>query len=200
MQADQRPKSAYFLLAHGRAARCLASDASFSQDGQRVYLIHFDTPKLIVIDIEKQSTSEMDLGTFTGKQPIVALTLSMSGDLLFVTAHDAWAYSFQRKSCTKLCTAPESTKSSPPVTKIISARENNSLSASRIASPSGTVRCSAKRTPSGKISRAINLKCASCASPSKSSVPGIEKSGAHKQQQTFNVQRSTSNVEIGRLT
>jgi hypothetical protein len=52
------------------ALPCLASDAAFSKDGQRVCLIQPETSKLIVIDIEKQSTSELDLGTFTGKQPI----------------------------------------------------------------------------------------------------------------------------------
>jgi hypothetical protein len=91
-------------------ARSFAADATFSKDGQRVYLIQFDTPKLTVIDIEKQSTSQMDLRTFTGKQPIVALTLSTAGDLLFVTAHDAWTYSFEKKSCLKLCRSPEGTE------------------------------------------------------------------------------------------
>src|SRR5712691_1892928 len=60
---------------------------------------------------------------------------------------------------------------SPPVTNRISARENSTASVSRIAWPSGTVRRSSMRKPKGKISRAMNARCASCTSPSRSSVP-----------------------------
>src|SRR5713101_1796955 len=60
---------------------------------------------------------------------------------------------------------------SPPVTNRISVRENSSASVSRIAWPSGTVRRSSMRKPKGKISRAMNTRCASCTSPSRSSVP-----------------------------
>src|SRR5205823_13797754 len=59
----------------------------------------------------------------------------------------------------------------PPVTNRISARENSSASVCRVAWPSGTVRRSSMRKPKGKISRAMNARCASCTSPSKSSVP-----------------------------
>jgi hypothetical protein len=59
----------------------------------------------------------------------------------------------------------------PPVTKRISQRGNSSASVCRIASVSPTVRRSSMRKPNEKISCAMNARCASCTSPSKSSVP-----------------------------
>jgi hypothetical protein len=92
------------------AARSVAADAAFSRDGKRVYLLEFDTPKLTVIDIENQSASKLDLGAFTGHQPILAVSVSSSGNLLFITKRDAWAYSFEKKSCVKLCSVAEGTE------------------------------------------------------------------------------------------
>src|SRR5437588_9989919 len=64
---------------------------------------------------------------------------------------------------------------SPPVTKTISARENNSQRLSPIAAPSPTVRRSSIRKPSAKISRAIKARCVSCTSPARSSVPVLRR-------------------------
>ena len=49
----------------------------------------------------------------------------------------------------------------PPVTNRISQCGNNSVSVRRITSLSGTVRRSSIRRPNGRISRAINARCAS---------------------------------------
>lgn len=83
----------------------LAADAVFSGDGQHVYLIEFDKPTLAAIDLADQSASKLDLGAFTGHQPILAVSFSAAGKLLFVTAHNAWAYSFEKMACVKLCSA-----------------------------------------------------------------------------------------------
>ena len=79
---------------------------------------------------------------------------------------------------------------SPPVTKIISARENNSRNVSPIAAPSATVLRSSIRNPSEKISRAIKAKCVSCTSPARSSVPVLRRTALMRRERpTSNAQR-----------
>ena len=59
-----------FALLALTVASGFGADATFPKDGQRVYLIQSDAPKLTAINIEKKSTSEIDLSRFTGEQPI----------------------------------------------------------------------------------------------------------------------------------
>ena len=92
------------------AAKVFAADATFSIDGKRVYACNYDEPKLAVIDLEKQSVADLDLSEFVGKLEIKAVSLSASGNLLFVTERDVRAYSFEKKKCVKLCSAPEGVK------------------------------------------------------------------------------------------
>src|SRR5262249_1895800 len=68
----------------------------------------------------------------------------------------------------------------------------------RIASVSPTVRRSSIRKPSGRISRAMKARCASCTSPSKSSVP-VLRSATRIMQWTINAQRPTLNVQRATL-
>jgi len=87
------------------AFRVTAADAAFSADGQRVYLVQWEKAAVRVLNVMEQTFSELDLGKFTNKQPVRAVSLATDGDMLFVTAHDAWAYKFETKSCVKLCNA-----------------------------------------------------------------------------------------------
>jgi hypothetical protein len=77
-----------------------------------VYAIEFAspgerTPHLFDVDIEKQSASKIDIGSQIENKPIVALATSASGDLLVSTAESAWSCNIDKKSCTRLCTAPK---------------------------------------------------------------------------------------------
>src|SRR5260370_5363701 len=82
---------------------------------------------------------------------------------------------------------------SPPVTKIISAHENNSRSVSPIAGPSPTVLRSSIRNPTEKISRAMKARCVSCTSPARSSVPVLRRTALmnRSKRSTSNAQRPT---------
>jgi hypothetical protein len=84
-----------------------AADATFSKDGQHVYAIESETSHLFDIDIAKQSASKIDIGPLINNEPVVAIATSNSGDVLVATAHDAWSCDIDKKSCTKLCSAPE---------------------------------------------------------------------------------------------
>ncbi len=83
----------------------ISAEATFSSDGKRVFLLGWNAAKLPTIDLTTQTTSQLDLSSFTGGAGILALSLSEKGALLFVTAQNAYAYDFEKKSCEKLCSA-----------------------------------------------------------------------------------------------
>lgn len=97
----------WFGLQFFAVAFSFAADATFSKDGKHVYAIEFEESHLFDIDIDKQSASKIDIGPQIENEPIVGVATSNSGDLLVATANAAWSCNIDKKSCTKLCTAPE---------------------------------------------------------------------------------------------
>ena len=97
-------------------AHSFAANATFSKDGRHLYFVgssNFPSALGIVrgtlfdIDVGKQSASQIDLGPLINNHSIVAVCISNSGDLLVATDKDAWSCNIQKKSCTKICDAPE---------------------------------------------------------------------------------------------
>jgi hypothetical protein len=111
--------------------------------------------------------------------------------VIVARTRSSWRNSSPRSSAVSSRVISSLVGPSPPVTNNMSARGNICASACEMASPSGTVRCSSTRKPSGRISRAMKARWASCTSPSNSSVPVLMRR-TRIQERTFNTQCSTS--------
>src|SRR5207245_8126258 len=87
-------RAAAALLAFWIAGSCLASDAVFSNDGQRVYAIGNGDNKQVLreINLTKQTSRTISLSQLPSQQPLLGITRSDGDKLFCVTEKNIWTF------------------------------------------------------------------------------------------------------------
>src|SRR5437899_9560891 len=85
-------RAAAALLAFWIAGSCLASDAVFSNDGQRVYAIGNGDNKQVLreINLTEQTSRTISLSQLPSQQPLLGITRSDANRLFCVTERHLW--------------------------------------------------------------------------------------------------------------
>jgi hypothetical protein len=97
------------LLAFWVARSCLAGDAVFSNDGQRVYAIaNADYKQLLrEIDLTRQTSRTISLSQLPSQQHLLGITRSDGDKLFCVTEQNVWTFDPGSNRLTKVCGAPK---------------------------------------------------------------------------------------------
>ena len=97
------------LLAFWIAGSCLAGDAVFSNDGQRVYAIGQADNKQVLreINLTEQTSRTISLSQLPPQQPLLGITRSGGDKLFCVTEKNIWTFDPANNRLTKVCGAPK---------------------------------------------------------------------------------------------
>jgi hypothetical protein len=97
------------LLAFWIAGGCLAGDAVFSNDGQRVYAIGQADKKQVLreINLTEQTSRTISLSQLPPQQPLLSITRSGGDKLFCVTEKNIWTFDPANNRLTKVCGAPK---------------------------------------------------------------------------------------------
>jgi hypothetical protein len=97
------------LLAFWVAGSCLAGDAVFSNDGQRVYAIGNGDNKQVLreINLTEQTSRTISLSQLPSQQPLLGITRSDGDKLFCVTEKNIWTFDPGSNRLTKVCGAPK---------------------------------------------------------------------------------------------
>jgi hypothetical protein len=88
------------------AQAVFAADSAFSKDGRHVYLIAYNRPGLVDLDLQGRACGMVDLGK-SFKEPVKGVTLSNTGFILCATKAAIWVYDPATAKCIKVCDAPK---------------------------------------------------------------------------------------------
>jgi hypothetical protein len=93
------------LLAFWVAGSCLAGDAVFSNDGQRVYAIGNADNKQVLreINLTEQTSRRISLSQLPSQQPLLGITRSDGDKLFCVTEKNIWTFDPGSNRLTKVC-------------------------------------------------------------------------------------------------
>ncbi len=93
------------LLTFCVAGNCLAGDAVFSNDGQRIYAIANADYKLALreINLTKQTSRTISLSQLPSQQPLLGITRSDGDKLFCVTEKNIWTFDPGSNRLTKVC-------------------------------------------------------------------------------------------------
>ena len=102
-------RAAAALLAFWVAGSCLAGDAVFSNDGQRVYAIGNAGNKQVLreINLTEQTSRTISLSQLPSQQPLLGITRSDGDKLFCVTEKNIWTFDPGSNRLTKVCGAPK---------------------------------------------------------------------------------------------
>ncbi|PYL06467.1 MAG: hypothetical protein DME33_13590 [Verrucomicrobia bacterium] len=97
------------LLAFWGAGSCLAGDAVFSNDGQRVYAIGNADNKQVLreINLTEQTSRTISLSQLPSQQPLLGITRSDGDKLFCVTEKNIWTFDPGSNRLTKVCGSPK---------------------------------------------------------------------------------------------
>ena len=97
------------LLAFWVAGSCLAGDAVFSNDGQRVYAIGDADNKQVLreINLTQQTSRTISLSEMPSRQPLLGITRSDGDKLFCVTEKNIWTFDPGSNRLTKVCGSPK---------------------------------------------------------------------------------------------
>src|SRR5207249_6745991 len=102
-------RAAAALLAFWVAGSCLAGDAVFSNDGQRVYTIGNADNKQVLreINLTEQTSRTISLSQLPSQQPLLGITRSDGDKLFCVTEKNIWTFAPGSNRLTKVCGSPK---------------------------------------------------------------------------------------------
>jgi hypothetical protein len=102
-------RAAAALLAFSVAGSCLAGDAVFSNDGQRIYAIGNADNKQVLreINLTKQTSRTISLSQLPSQQPLLGITQSDGDKLFCVTEKNIWTFDPGSNRLTKVCGSPK---------------------------------------------------------------------------------------------
>ncbi|HMF79888.1 MAG TPA: nuclear transport factor 2 family protein [Candidatus Acidoferrum sp.] len=102
-------RAAAALLAFWVAGSCLAGDAVFSNDGQRVYAIGNADNKQVLreINLSQQTSRTISLSQLPSQQPLLGITRSDGDKLFCVTEKNIWTFDPGSNRLTKVCGSPK---------------------------------------------------------------------------------------------
>ena len=102
-------RTAAALLAFWVAGSCLAGDAVFSNDGQRVYAIGNADNKQVLreINLTEQTSRIISLSQLPSQQPLLGITRSDGNELFCVTEKNIWTFDPASNRLTKVCGSPK---------------------------------------------------------------------------------------------
>jgi len=97
------------LLTFCVAGNCLAGDAVFSNDGQRIYAIANADYKLALreINLTKQTSRTISLSQLPSQQPLLGITRSDGDKLFCVTEKNIWTFDPGSNRLSKVCGSPK---------------------------------------------------------------------------------------------
>jgi hypothetical protein len=102
-------RAAAALLVFWVAGSCLAGDAVFSNDGQRVYAIGSVDNKQVLreINLTEQASRTISLSQLPSQQPLLGITRSDGDKLFCVTEKNIWTFDPGSNRLTKVCGSPK---------------------------------------------------------------------------------------------
>ncbi len=102
-------RAAGALLTFYVAGSCLAGDAVFSNDGQRVYVISNADNKQVLREINLTETTSraISLSQLPSQQPLLGITRSDGDKLFCVTEKNIWTFDPVNNRLTKVCGSPK---------------------------------------------------------------------------------------------
>ena len=97
------------LVGHLLVAHCLAGDAVFSKDGQRVYAIGSADNKQVLheINLTEQTSRTISLNQLPPQEPLLGISRSDGDKLFCVTEKNIWTFDPANNRLTKVCGAPK---------------------------------------------------------------------------------------------